>query len=860
MNDTTPAETSRKHPTPARRRKWLVITAITLAALSLLTIILLPVGVQYGLRNWLLDNGAHKVRIDDVDLNLFTGTLLIENISIDVDERNTLKADAIGLNFDWLALAKKRLTLTNARFSGIDIEISQHADGELRVGGILIPTTRTAAKSDHDKQQDIERSSHWGIGIDALDLADVGIYYRMPTLEVDTRIENLSLRELASWTPDKGAQVSLQASINGAPLKYTGRTAAFAEPMQINGTIGLRNLALGNFQQIATVADKLKGKLSLQTDIEFSLADAGIDVQLNAENIQLDELLFSNEEIQLQQKHLNWNGEINVQQTDKLHFTAKGQLASQQLAAGLPPQKLDIAQQSLETTVNLEFTSGDNTVQPNITALLDNTRISRLTITANKFPLAGLEKLAINKLALRNSTTLGIQQIQAEQFYVAKGTGKTTTADKVSPALFHNGQLTIEDLSLKNTSDLSIKNIFLKDANIFISRANDGRSNIDDLLAAVKSITATHEKAAGNETPKKQETTSDSPASFHIGHIQVSDDSTLVIEDASTTPMTRIDIGIGKLSVDNIDNNPPNEVTQFQAKGKFGRFGSYTMSGKLQPFNKKTNGKLIAGLKGIDLPHLSPYTARYLGFRLRSGALDSNMDIAIKDDQLSGKTQLVLHQLELIPIEGKARQGGMTAASLNTSLDMLRDNNNTITLDIPLSGDINAPDFSVQNAINQALMSGVKTGVMTYALLALQPYGTMVVMAKYAGEQISKLRLDPVKFAPESSDIDATGKDYLSKVASILIDRPKVNIKVCGVAVASDKAALTAALSATTKDKKSVSEKEITTRLKKLAKQRAIAVREYLISKTSKDGQQLIGCLPAIENDADALPRADLLI
>ena len=69
---------------------------------------------------------------------------------------------------------------------------------------------------------------------------------------------------------------------------------------------------------------------------------------------------------------------------------------------------------------------------------------------------------------------------------------------------------------------------------------------------------------------------------------------------------------------------------------------------------------------------------------------------------------------------------------------------------------------------------------------------------------MTKVRLKPVEFDPGLAEIDAEDKDYLGKVASVLKERPKLAIKLCGVAVDADKAYLQKQAAAKAeKDKKS---------------------------------------------------------
>ncbi len=869
MNDTVPDTKS-----DGKRRRWIIITTVfVLMVISLL--VLLPVGLQAGLHQWLLENGGERVQIADVDLNLFTGTLQLEGISIDVNERNTLNAAQVRLALAWLPLLQRRIVIETLALEGINMEIQQSEDGQLRTGGILIPSgenTETLQKNTQNTQNNHEtQSPDWAVGIDRLIFSGIDLHYRSAKLEMDTRIVQFSLRDLAAWRPVQDAQVSLQAIVDGAALDYTGSIALFADGLRANGHLSLLGLPLANFQQLTGIADELAGKLTLETAVSLDLSVTDVNLQLKTDTLRLDQLRLITPQIHLQQASLRWAGNIELKQTGwtsqqaVLHVSGNGDIAGEQLGTTRPQPPLNITQQDLQLGMQFTFTSASSSEAPRISVQLENLQTSELHARSDDFSLAGMGRFSLEKFRLHNTGALEIEKIRIEQGYVAKAVDGGP-----APPLFSNDNLTIDTLVLNEGKQLSIDNILLQQAKIYLTRTAGGGSNLDTLVAAVERMagTETAQKSEAETALTKEGQTNANPATFHIDHLQMSDDSAFVFDDAGVTPRTRTDIGIDNLELDNIDNRSADRSMQLKGKGKLGRFGRYQFSAELQPFADKLTAKIEASIKGLDLPPLSPYTAGELGFRLRSGTLSSDIDIRVERDQLAGETQLTLQQLELIPVaDGNRQSGGISAISLDTSLNMLRDGNNTISLNIPLSGDINAPDFSISDAINQALMSGSKKAAMTYFMFALQPYGTMLAVAKFAGEQMAKVRLDPVQFSLGSSAIDETGKDYLKKVADILSDRPKVAIKVCGIAVDGDTAALMVVTDKVEKTEKRppaekpMDERVLHKRLEQLAQQRAIAVREFIISQAGKASHQLVSCLPKIESGkVDAAPRVELLI
>ena len=84
--------------------------------------------------------------------------------------------------------------------------------------------------------------------------------------------------------------------------------------------------------------------------------------------------------------------------------------------------------------------------------------------------------------------------------------------------------------------------------------------------------------------------------------------------------------------------------------------------------------------------------------------------------------------------------------SLDSALKLMRDKQNNVRLNIPLSGDINDPQFSVADAVNKVLAKTLQTSALSYLKFMLGPYGLGISAAEFAYNQATKIRLNPIGF------------------------------------------------------------------------------------------------------------------
>jgi len=309
------------------------------------------------------------------------------------------------------------------------------------------------------------------------------------------------------------------------------------------------------------------------------------------------------------------------------------------------------------------------------------------------------------------------------------------------------------------------------------------------------------------------------------------------------------------LEIGAVDSGRPKRPIPMQLAGRLGRHGRLTIQGSMRPFGAAPGFDVQADVGALELYPLSSYSAPALGFRLRSGTLGAKAKFAVRLGKLDGVMKLSLRELDLTSL--KNQRAAQLARLLNMPLDMalnvLRDDHNTIRLRLPVSGNPAAPDFDFSDALNQALAVGLKQGAMSYLSMMLQPYGTLISVAKFAGEQITRLRLDPVVFAPGAALLTSQTSDYLDHVARVLVARPQVAIKLCGVAVAADRAVL-----AGTERQSAATEAE--PQLRQLALRRGEEVKRYLVEQHHIAADRLAACLPDIDAHEQAHPRVELLI
>jgi hypothetical protein len=206
---------------------------------------------------------------------------------------------------------------------------------------------------------------------------------------------------------------------------------------------------------------------------------------------------------------------------------------------------------------------------------------------------------------------------------------------------------------------------------------------------------------------------------------------------------------------------------------------------------------------------------------------------------------------------------------LQSALKVLREKNNDVHLKIPISGDVTDPKFSFSDAINQAVIKGLTVATLSYLKYTLVKVGEKVLPG---------IRLNPVEFQPGKAGLDEDATEYMQRLAQIMKDKPNLRIRLCGLAVESDRTALRQALSAipTTTPRSPSSETKSKTaepmgaqkepilplideNLLDLAERRADQIEDLLVGKHGIKDTRIFICKPEIDKNPDAKPRVELV-
>ena len=170
-------------------------------------------------------------------------------------------------------------------------------------------------------------------------------------------------------------------------------------------------------------------------------------------------------------------------------------------------------------------------------------------------------------------------------------------------------------------------------------------------------------------------------------------------------------------------------------------------------------------VRDLELPPLSPYSVKYAGYGITRGKMSVDVNYVVQPDgQLTAKNKLVLNQLSF----GDKVEGSTASLPVKLAVALLSDRNGVIDLDLPISGSLNDPQFSIGPIIIKVIVN-----VIVKAITA--PFSLLAAAFGGGGEE-----LGTVVFSSGSAVLTLDAKAGLDKVVKALTERPSLKLTVVG--------------------------------------------------------------------------------
>jgi uncharacterized protein involved in outer membrane biogenesis len=250
---------------------------------------------------------------------------------------------------------------------------------------------------------------------------------------------------------------------------------------------------------------------------------------------------------------------------------------------------------------------------------------------------------------------------------------------------------------------------------------------------------------------------------YHISSLRV-DGGNMLFADMSLRPRFMSRIHDIKGNISNLSSDQ-NTWAKIRLNGYVNKYGTARIRSAIHPGDFRRSSDVNIVFRNLDMKTLSPYSGKFAGRLIESGKVSADLKYKLQNYKMTGDNKIVLENLVL----GKhVDEPGAVDLPLDLAIALLQDADGRINIGLPISGDLNDPQFSI-GPIVWKLFANLITKAVTSPFLAL---GHM-----FGG---NFEHFDAVEFAPGSAELSPPEKEKLLKLAEALKDRPQLKLVIQG--------------------------------------------------------------------------------
>ena len=458
---------------------------------------------------------------------------------------------------------------------------------------------------------------------------------------------------------------------------------------------------------------------------------------------------------------------------------------------------------------------------------------------AGKKVLAAIGKLEVNDLGVDEQTAVTVHSIQVEESIFLQdaqgGADPMATLEKLSAGPVHwSGEDGVA------CDQIGVHSLYAQ-----FSRTPGEEAEQSAEKSAEQSSDAAVAPEPGETAPEQE--TEPTRVPVKIGLIRVDGESGFSFTDSTLKIPFATAFQLETAEVKGLDLSNPEQTVEYVLKGNFEEHAPLNIQGTSKPAAEPLLVEQTLTLRNFPLPKVSPYVVQAIGTYFDTGRADLTSTLKLEGDALNLDNNLLLKDLEIRTVNDElaAELNNQIPVPLNLALNMLRDGDGNIDLDIPISGRLSDMNVGISDVIVTAVSKAISVAVVPYmAYTALGPTGALVFMGAKFGGSLLKSDLPALSFEARQLELTDAHKEILDKVGKKLAKKDDEVYSICPrVALAE----LGQEVTEESQVNLAMQDMEIRKQLREIGQTRASNVQEYLLKNFSIDKDNLLMCDPGID-------------
>lgn len=256
-----------------------------------------------------------------------------------------------------------------------------------------------------------------------------------------------------------------------------------------------------------------------------------------------------------------------------------------------------------------------------------------------------------------------------------------------------------------------------------------------------------------------------SPVKLHFGQLVLQQGRVTYTDNFIKPNFTANLVGIqGTVGAFGTQSTTPAPV---DIAAKLAANGPLSIRGTVNPLIAKPALDLTASAHDIELTNLTPYSAKYAGYPITKGKLNVDLHYQLDNDQLNANNHIFIDQLTF---GDHVENDTATKLPVRLAISLLKNSRGEIDVNLPVSGSLSNPEFSVGGLIWHAVLNLLQKAVTAPFSLIANAFG-----GGGGGEELGY-----VEFEPGSAKLSDAADKKLDTIVKALADKSSIRIDLIG--------------------------------------------------------------------------------
>ncbi|WP_027213920.1 DUF748 domain-containing protein [Burkholderia sp. WSM2232] len=288
------------------------------------------------------------------------------------------------------------------------------------------------------------------------------------------------------------------------------------------------------------------------------------------------------------------------------------------------------------------------------------------------------------------------------------------------------------------------------------------------VVAASAPVVASASAPASSAAPAQPATVTaatppQSPVKLHFGQLVLQQGRVTYTDNFVKPNFTANLVGIqgtvGAFGTQSTTSAPVDIAAKLAANGPL------SIRGSVNPLIAKPALDLTATAHDIELTNLTPYSAKYAGYPITKGKLNVDLHYKLENDQLNADNHLFIDQLTF---GDHIENDTATKLPVRLAISLLKNSRGEIDVNLPVSGSLSNPEFSIGGLIWHAVLNLLQKAVTAPFSLIANAFGG-------SGEELGY-----VEFEPGLAQLTDVDTKKLDTIVTALSSKPSIRMDLIG--------------------------------------------------------------------------------